>query len=136
MGIVLTLAFLDSIPVWVYFIAALVIYAFIFGDKVLWEYEVDFRHKEGIGSGEVEFESKKKKGTTIECEFSLEEPYRNKAIEIYLNEALIFTIKDSENYSRRIDITRNIDLDQPKPGDLVCVKIDGQEIFSGPLVRD
>ena len=41
--------------------------------------------KPGVGRGEVEFECLKKKGSSIEIEFQLEEMFHNKCMEIFLN---------------------------------------------------
>ena len=65
------------------------IFVALFGDRKLWELEVKFPMKHGVGRGEVEFECLKKKGSTIEVKFELEEMFHNKPIEIFLNNQLV-----------------------------------------------
>ena len=78
------LELLSTIPTWVWVIGGIIFVVIVFGDRKLWELEVKFPHKQGIGRGEVEFECLKKKGSSIEVEFQLEDLFQNKKIEIFL----------------------------------------------------
>ncbi len=127
---------LSTIPTWVWVVGGIVIFVILFGDQKLWEFEVKFPMKHGVGRGEVEFECLKKKGSTIEVKFELEEIFHNKPIEIFLNDKLVFTVPQAKNTGRRIYIEENLDLQEPNEGDKVCVHIGGQEQFEGQLYRD
>jgi len=129
-------AMLASVPTWVWILGAFILYAFIFGDRKLWELEVKFPNKHGVGRGEIEFECLKKKGTSIEVEFNLEDLFKQKAIEIYLNNRLVYTVHAIKNKGARTFIKEKIDIQKPNEGDKVMVNIDGQKQFEGVLVRD
>lgn len=129
------LHFLKDLPIWSWVILFL-IYASIFGDRTLWEYEVKFPMEPGIGRGEVELECFKKKGTKIEVTLELEPAYQQKQIEILRKGLLIYTIKPNKNSGKRIFIKRSTTLEKPEEGDEIVVKIDGENIFSGQLVLD
>ena len=68
--------------------------------------------------------------------FDLEEASRNVPIEIFINDSLVFTIAKDKNTSARLFLEKNIDIGKPNEGDTVSVRINGQEAFSGQLVRD
>lgn len=127
---------LASVPTWVWVIGVFILYALIFGDRKLWELEVKFPNKHGVGRGEIEFECLKKKGTTIEVEFSLEDPFKQKALEIYLNNIKIYTVQAVKNKGMKTFIKEKIDLPKPNEGDKIFVNIEGQKQFEGVLVRD
>lgn len=130
------IAMLASVPTWVWIIGAIILYTIIFGDRKLWELEVKFPNKQGVGRGEIEFECLKKKGTSIEIEFNLEDIFKQKTIEIYLNNRLLYTVHAIKNKETRIFIKEKIDLQKPNEGDKIFVNIDGQKQFEGVLVRD
>lgn len=130
------LALLSSIPVWLWVFGGFIIFMFVFGDQKLWELEVKFPIKSGVGRGEVEFECHKKKGSSIEIKFELEELFNNKDIEIHLNNRLIYTVAAAKNSGNRIYINEKLELQKPNEGDKVEVTIDGQKQFEGVLVRD
>ena len=113
-----------------------IIFIFIFGDQKLWELEVKFPTKPGVGRGEVEFECHKKKGSSIELKFTLEELFQNKDIEIILNNRSIYIIPASKNSAARTYINEKLELQKPTEGDKVEVTIGGQKQFEGVLVRD
>lgn len=122
-------------PVWVWVILFFVL-AVLFGDKKLWEYEVKFPFKQGIGRGEIEIEGMKKKGNKIEVKFDLEPAYQDKKIDIFLSGKLVHTVASNKNSSGRFFYTEKYNAGDPTEGDEVVVKIDEQEIFKGQLVRD
>lgn len=128
--------FLSSIPTPVLVIGGFVIFMLIFGEKVLWDYEVKFPFKNGIGRGEVEFECGQKKGPRIECEFELNDSYKNIAIEIFLRDKKVYTIPAARNMQTFIKVKEHIPFDRPEEGDLVTVKANNETIFSGQLVLD
>ena len=130
------LELLSTIPTWVWILGGFIIFMFIFGDQKLWELEVKFPTKSGVGHGEVEFECHKKKGSSIELKFTLEELFQNKDIEVILNNRSIYTIPASKNNAARTYINEKLDLQKPTEGDKVEVKIGGQKQFEGVLVRD
>ena len=109
---------------------------FIFGERILWGYEVKFPFKKGIGRGKVELKCGKKRGTRIKCVFELDPAWRNIPIEIYVREILIYTVPAEKNKSGRFFMREIIHFEKPKEGDPVVVKGNGREIFSGPLVLD
>lgn len=130
------LELLSAIPIWIWVLAGFIIFMFIFGDQKLWELEVKFPVKSGIGRGEVEFECHKKKGSSIEVKFELEELFNNKDIEIHLNNRLVYTVPAIKNTGNRIYINEKLELQKPTEGDKVEVAIGGQKQFEGVLVRD
>lgn len=129
------LEFVIGLPWWVWLVLVLVV-AIIFGDRSLWEYEVKFPLQEGVGRGEVEFEAYKKKGTTIELKFRLDPAYQDKAIDVYLEGRLMFSLPAEKNSRSLLFLTEKIDMEQPKEGSEVVVKIGGISVFKGLLVLD
>jgi len=102
----------------------------------LWEYEVKFPQTTGVGPGEVEIECWKKKGATLEAKFQIESESANKDIEIFLKNQNVYTVPAQKNTGGRVYISEKIDLDKPKEGDQVTIKIRNEQVFSGPLIRD
>lgn len=127
---------LSTVPTWVWIVGAFILYAILFGDRKLWELEVKFPNKHGVGRGEIEIECLKKKGMSIEADFSLEDLFKQKKIEIYLNNRLIYTIEAIKNKGMKTFIKDKIDIQKPNEGDKVFVNINGQKHFEGVLVRD
>ena len=127
---------LSTAPTWVWVIVGIMIFVVLFGDRKLWELEVKFPMKHGVGRGEVEFECLKKRGSSIELKFTLEELFQNKDIEVILNNRTIYTIHASKNSTARTYINEKLDLQKPNEGDKVVVNIGGQKQFEGVLVRD
>lgn len=130
------LELLSAIPVWVWGFGGFIIFMFIFGDQKLWELEVKFPTKPGVGRGEVEFECHKKKGSSIEVTFELEEMFHNKEIQVHLNNRLVYTLPAAKNSGARIYIDEKLELQKPNEGDNIEVMIDGHKQFEGVLVRD
>jgi len=130
------LELLTTIPAWLWVFGGFIIFMFIFGDQKLWELEVKFPMISGVGRGEVEFECHKKKGSSIEVKFQLEELFNNKPIEIFLNNRLVYTVPSSKNSGNRIYVEEKIDLEKPNEGDKVLINIGGTKQFEGALVRD
>lgn len=128
-------SFLGSIPVWAWVIGVLAV-MFATGDRTLWDYEVKFPLKDGVGRGKVELEGKKKKGPCIECVFELDHKYQREAIDVFLNGHQIHRIQASDNNSGRVRVLQSISISEPNEGDIVTVHIGGKELFSGPLVLD
>ena len=124
-----------ELPVWVWILLGFGL-LFVFGDRKLWEYEVKFARVTGIGRGEIEFESLKKRGTSIEVKLELEPIYRSKPVEIFLNGKLVFSIPADKNAGEIMRITEAIDLTEPQEGDEVVVKISNEQLFSGQLIPD
>jgi hypothetical protein len=129
------LNFITDLPSWAWFALGFGL-LMLAGDRKLWEYEVKFPLKAGIGRGEIELECLKKKGSSIEIKLQLEPNYHNKLIEIYLNNALIYTIPESSNTDKPLYINKKIQLQQPTEGDEVQIKISNKEVFTGQLVLD
>lgn len=129
------LSFLKDFPFWGWIIL-LLIYAFIFGDRKLWEYEVKFPMEPGVGRGEIELECHKKKGAQIEVSLELEPAYHHKSIEILKNGFSIYKIEPNLNTGKRLFVKRKTSLEQPKEGDEITVIIDDQSVFTGRLVLD
>jgi len=127
---------LSTIPTWAWVIGGFVIFAILFGDRKLWEFEVKFPMKQGVGRGEIELECHKKKGSSIEVEFQLEQLFQNKIIEVILNNKIIYTVPELKNNNSRIYINEKIDLVKPSEGDKVEININRQKQFEGVLVRD
>ena len=125
----------STIPIWVWIAGAIAI-LILFGDRGLWEYEVKFPFSENAGRGEVEFKCYKKKGSVIEVELNLESECINKDIDIYLNNHLVYSIPGEKNNSARLYLNRPLDMQKPNEGDEVSVKVQGRNIFNGPLVLD
>ena len=130
------LELLSTIPTWLWVAGGFITFVIIFGDKKLWEFEVKFPMKPGVGRGEVEIECLKKKGSFIELEFTLEELFQNKDIEIILNNRLIYTVPASKNNGANLNVDEKLELQKPNEGDKVEVSIGGEKQFEGVLVRD
>jgi len=129
------LALLGDLPVWAWVTFVLFV-LFMLGDRGLWDYEAKFPLQPGIGSGEVEFKRYKKKGSSIEINLELEPEYREKRIAIRLKNQLIFSVPEERTGGKRLYFNQPLDLEEPAEGDLVSVEIDGESVFSGPLVLD
>lgn len=131
------LNFIQNLPTWAWFVIGFAL-LILTGDKKLWEYEVKFPMKQGVGRGEIEFEGMKKKGSQIEIKLDLDATQANKQIDIYLKERHVFTIPADENQAnKRITINKKIKLVQPpNEADDVVVKIGGQQVFDGQLFPD
>lgn len=127
---------LSMVPTWVWVVGAVIFVFFVFGESILWDYEVKFLFKEGVGRGKVELECGKKKGTRIECVFELHPSYQNTPLDLFVGETKIYTIPAEKNRSDRLSLRRNMPLNEPQEGDLVIVKVHDETIFSGPLVLD
>ena len=127
---------LSALPTWVWVIGVFIFIVIVFGDRKLWELEVKFPQKHGVGRGEIEFECLKKKGSSIEVKFELEDLFQNKNIEIFLNNKLVFSVHESKNSSSRTYINEKLEIEKPSEGDEVTVNIGGQKQFEGVLVRD
>ena len=56
--------FFQDLPIWGWIVLFL-IFLYLIGDTVIWDYEVKFPLEKGIGRGEVELERLKKKGATV-----------------------------------------------------------------------
>ena len=108
----------------------------VFGDRILWDFEVKFPFKEGVGRGKVEFEHHKKKGTIIEARFDLEPDCWHEDIDIYLKGEHVYTIPSKKNDGGRTYSKEKSEYDKPAEGDEVTVKIRGEVVLSGPLVLD
>ncbi len=128
--------YFSSVPTWLWVVGGVVLLAIVFGERTLWEYEVKFPRREGIGRGEVELECGSKSGSRIECEFVLEPACRKLPLEIHLNGQKIFEIPADKNVGRRLFLKEKIQLDRPKEGDHLSVVADGEALFEGPLVLD
>lgn len=50
------LAILFTIPNWAWVVGGFIVFAILFSDRKLWELEVKFPMKPGVGRGEVELE--------------------------------------------------------------------------------
>ena len=129
-------ALLDTVPTWIWVVVGFVVVVVIFGESMLWDYEVKFPRRDGTGRAKVEFECGSKRGSRIECVFELEPVYQNQAIEIVLNGAHVFTVPAKKNTSSRFFFAEKVNLNRPNEGDEVVVRIGGSDIFSGPLVQD
>lgn len=127
---------LSTVPTWIWVVGLILLYVFFFGERILWDYEVKFPKKEGVGRGEVELECGKKKGSRVECSFELTEHYQNKSLEIYVQKQLLLTIPAERNNSATLRIKESVPLEEPSEGDVVGIRIDGVEVFSGALVLD
>jgi len=129
----------DQLPrsvIWFLGFIAFFLGAILSGDRKLWEYEVKFPLKKGVGRGEVEIKCLKKKGISIEVEMELEECLRNEAIDIELAGRLIHTIPAKDNNAARIVHRSPLKLDKPNEGDLLSIRIKGNPVQSGHLVID
>lgn len=127
---------LSNIPTWLWVVGTIVLVFIVFGERILWGYEVKFPFKEGIGRGKVQLKYGKKRGTRIKCVFELDPAWQNIPIDIYLRENLIYTVPAEKNKSSRFFLQQTLPLDKPREGDPVVVKANDNEIFSGPLVLD
>ena len=127
---------LSGTPIWIWVVGFVIVFLIFTGERILWDYEVKFPLREGVGRGKVEFERGSKKGTRVECVFELAAEYQNKPVEIYLKKVLVHTIPVEKNNSNRFRIKQAMDFDEPTEGDEVSVRIDGSEVFSGNLVLD
>ena len=129
------LVLLGDLPVWGWVIFVLFV-LFLLGDRGLWDYEAKFPLQPGIGRGEVECKRYKKKGSSIEVNLELEPEYREKRVAIRLRNQLVCTVPKERNGGERLYLNQSLDLEEPTEGDLVSVEIDGESVFSGPLVLD
>ena len=109
----------------------------LFGEKTLWDYEAEgFSEACEKGSFEVDLECKEKKGSFVEIRGNLKTEFRNKPIEVYLNNFHLVTFSADENQSGKRFEKKFVNFSEPNAGDTVMVEIDGQEIFSSQLYKD
>jgi len=130
------ISWISALPTPILVIGGFILLILIFGEATIWDYEVKFPLKKGIGRGEVDFECGKKTGTRIECEFELDDSYKNIPIEIFLRNEKIFTIPAEKNMRKFIKIKKRISFERPEEGDLVTIKANQESIFTGQLVSD
>lgn len=89
-----------------------------------------------VGRGEVELEHLKKKGTQIEVKLQVEPECVGEAIEVRLNDALLYTVPPEKNSGGRIYVVEKVDFNEPAEGDIVSLCVRGEVVLSGPLIRD
>jgi hypothetical protein len=128
--------FVSDIPTWIWVIVGLFLFVRIFGDRELWDYEVEFPPLEGIGKGEIDFTCYKKKGSVLEIELELSSQFSNHEIEICLNGSLVYTLGKEKNPGGKIFHKEKMPLQEPAPGDEVTVNIAGRNIFRGQLIKE
>ena len=121
---------------WYAWLVAFVVIIVIFGDRVLWDYEIKFPMTEGVGDGEIEFECHKRKGTQFEARLNLESNWWGEDIEVFLNNAHVYTISKRKNEKGRPRILEQVEFEKPNVGDIVEVRIRGEVVLTGPLVLD
>jgi hypothetical protein len=111
--------------------------AILFGDKKLWEYEVQ-GHCEACEKGklEIELKSLKKRGTTIEVEGRFKSQYLNKEVLVELNGYKLASFDAAENDGSRYQLEKTVEMREPKAGDLVSLHVGGEEIFAQKLYAD
>ncbi|MBT8141038.1 MAG: hypothetical protein HKN88_05540 [Gammaproteobacteria bacterium] len=127
-------SFLGSIP-WYIWLILFIGFLFVTGDRILFEYEVKFPLQQGLGRGELEFKSLKKKGELIELEFDLETDEPLNSLEIFVNDESVHRLS-KDKLSSQIRIKEAYNGVSPKENDQVRVEINGQTRFSGNLYRD
>jgi len=127
---------LAGVPTWAWVLGGFILFALVFGDRGLWDYEVEFPPVEGKGKGEIDFKCYKKRGTLIEVELSLDPAYQNRSIEIYLKGSRVYSIPKEKNNKKRIYLTDSIRLSRPSAGDEVSVNSGNEVLFTGKLVVD
>lgn len=125
---------LGDVP-WYAWCALVILIFIIFGDKVIWDYEVKFPLKEGVGRGVVEFECHKKRGAFIEMRLELDSSQWRKEIDVLLDGRSVYTMSNGSARAR-VYVNHKLDMEEPSEGQMVVVRIDGQDAFSGPLVLD
>ena len=135
-----TMSFLESIPGWGWVIIVIVM-IIIFGDRKVWEFEVNFSLVEGVGHGEIEFESvsskfSKKEKKSIEIELKLEPAAQGKTYQVFLKGFPVHTISAAESNSSFVRIREKYEGNKPNQGDLVEVRCDKEVVFSGKLHKD
>ena len=128
--------FFDNIPFWVWIIVGLWFVFKYFGDVKQWEYEVDFPYLKNVGKGEIEFKSYAKRGLTIEVDLDLAPANRDKESEVFLNNNRIFTLPPEKNSKTRVFTAEAVQVQEPKEGDEVVVKVGGESTLKGMLKRD
>lgn len=122
-----------NIPWWGWVVGVIVVLS-IFGDKKIWEYEVDFHYKEGVGKGEVEFELFTRNKPKVSLELDLDSQYVDKEIEVSLKGQRVMHLPTPSG--KRIRHSEEYRGERPALGDQVEVKIAGEVIFSGSLKED
>ncbi|MBZ0167324.1 MAG: hypothetical protein K8I00_11010 [Candidatus Omnitrophica bacterium] len=105
----------------------------IFGDRKVWEFEVEFPHRDGVGKGEVEFEYYTNRKPILEVELDLEPPYLNKDLEVTRNGQRVILIPSTSNTRPKLRIHEPYRLEKPAAGDLIEIKCAGETLFRGEL---
>jgi hypothetical protein len=118
-------------------ILVLIVLAVIFGDRKLWEYEVQ-GHCDACENGKLEIELKhlKNKGVTLEIEGKFKPEYLNKEILILLNGYDLASFGAEVNDGSRYQLEKAIRIEEPSVGDTISVLIDREELFSQKLYAD
>lgn len=135
MDIQSSLQLLSSIPWWAWAALILVVLSF-FGDKKLWEFEVEFAYKEGVGKGEVEIEHYTNRNPLLEVELDLDAHYLNRDLEVVRNGQRVIFIPATSNTRMRLRVHEPYLGEKPVVGDLIEIKCGREAIFSGNLRTD
>lgn len=125
----------DSIPLYVWFIAGFLILLML-GDRKLWDYEAKFPLNPGVGRGEIEIECFKKRGPVIAAKMRLEPACNGKPLEVFLGNEQVLTVPAEKNRGAFFIFRAPYKYPEPVEGSVVEVRLNGRAIFSGPLILD
>ncbi len=127
---------LTNVPVWVWVVVALIVFAFITGQRKLWDLEVKFPLEPEYGRGEIELECGSKSGSRVEGEFDLTAACAGKTLDVILNDRILHSVSIPGNLQGQFRFDAAVVYDQPAEGDTVAINIGGAQAFIGRLVRD
>ena len=115
----------------------LIVLALIFGDRKLWEYEAEGYCEAGQNDKiKVEIKHLKRKGKYVRISGSFKTDYQNKDIMIFLNGFKLVRFDASINKNKRMFHEQPVDIEEPKSGDTLSIRIDDEEVFSHKIYKD
>ncbi|MEM7542839.1 MAG: hypothetical protein AAF384_14830 [Pseudomonadota bacterium] len=126
---------LSALPTWAWVLAAFAM-LFALGDRGLWDYEAKFPSAKGVGRGEVELECYKKRGAHVELHLELEPDYRDAEVEVFFRGTCILHAAEQKRERERLYFREPLSVGEPREGELVSVRLNRREVFSGPLIKD
>ncbi len=126
--------FASTVPTWVWVVSGVIVFMLITGERILWKFETHFPMKTGVGRGQIKLAYGKKRGARIRYRFELDEKYRGRKLDIFLNTKLIHSIPAERTKAPKLFRIEKIDLDEAREGAEVEVYSDREKLFEDVLV--
>jgi len=114
-----------------------VIFTVLTGDRILWEYEAE-GHCDACENGKIDVELKrgKKKGISLEVKGKFKAEFIDKEILILLSGYKLASFDANTNNGSQLRLTKSLEIEEPKAGDTLSIRIGEEEIFSQKICAD